>query len=293
MARGNGRSIYTANNRGNDALFNAADGGRGRTERLPLRLGYTIVDAGWQGDLAPTPTRLGGEPADREAARRQPDRRADAGRVLGPQHAARRRVHVQPRRATRRSGSYEAADTEHRARDASPSATTSTARERDPADRWAFGRCPTGARASPPSAFDICYFDGFQADKIYELIYPAKNPIVMGLGHAATRDVASFLRYETGTTPATRTRSAGGARLHPARLRDRRLADRRVPARLHLSRVQRGRIAPPGVRRHHPDHRRHRSRVHQRPLRRPERLLAARTIATTSCSRAIRRSPTP
>jgi hypothetical protein len=30
-----------------------------------------------------------------------------------------------------------------------------------------------------PSTFDICYFDGFQNNKLYELIYPAKNPIVM------------------------------------------------------------------------------------------------------------------
>jgi hypothetical protein len=29
------------------------------------------------------------------------------------------------------------------------------------------------------------------------LIYPAKNPIVMGLGYAVTRDIGSFLRYET------------------------------------------------------------------------------------------------
>jgi Alpha/beta hydrolase domain len=36
----------------------------------------------------------------------------------------------------------------------------------------------------------------FQTSKIYELIYPARDPKVMGLGLAATRDFASFLRYE-------------------------------------------------------------------------------------------------
>src|SRR5262249_52098923 len=36
----------------------------------------------------------------------------------------------------------------------------------------------------------------FEADRIYELLYVARDPIVMGLGHAATRDIASFLRYE-------------------------------------------------------------------------------------------------
>ena len=38
---------------------------------------------------------------------------------------------------------------------------------------------------------------------MYELIYPAKNPWVMGLGYAVTRDVASFLRYETADDAGT------------------------------------------------------------------------------------------
>jgi hypothetical protein len=38
--------------------------------------------------------------------------------------------------------------------------------------------------------------DGFDAGAIYELVYLAKDPIVMGLGFAAPRDVISFLRYE-------------------------------------------------------------------------------------------------
>jgi hypothetical protein len=47
-----------------------------------------------------------------------------------------------------------------------------------------------------PNATNICLFDGFRAERIYELIYPAKDPWVTGLGYAVTRDVASFLRYE-------------------------------------------------------------------------------------------------
>ena len=43
---------------------------------------------------------------------------------------------------------------------------------------------------------NICLFDGFRADRLYELIYPAKNPVVMGLGYAVTRDIASFLRNQ-------------------------------------------------------------------------------------------------
>jgi hypothetical protein len=65
-----------------------------------------------------------------------------------------------------------------------------------PSNRWASGRCPTGQASLVPSSTDICYFDGFKADRLYELIYMARDPVVMGLGHATTRDVASFLRYE-------------------------------------------------------------------------------------------------
>jgi hypothetical protein len=37
--------------------------------------------------------------------------------------------------------------------------------------------------------------DGFKTNFIYELLYTAKNPLVLGLGFAATRDLVSFLRH--------------------------------------------------------------------------------------------------
>jgi len=40
-------------------------------------------------------------------------------------------------------------------------------------------------------------FEGFQPGRVYELTYPAKDPWVMGLGYAVTRDLASFLRSAT------------------------------------------------------------------------------------------------
>ena len=60
-----------------------------------------------------------------------------------------------------------------------------------------FGSCLTGAASLVPTTTDLCLFDGFEAQRIYELIYPAKNPKVMGLAYAVTRDVGSFLRYQT------------------------------------------------------------------------------------------------
>ena len=64
-------------------------------------------------------------------------------------------------------------------------------------DKWAFGKLSRRARpAWCRIATNICLFDRFRPERIYELIYPAKDPWVMGLGYAVTRDVASFLRYE-------------------------------------------------------------------------------------------------
>src|SRR4029453_3802300 len=66
-----------------------------------------------------------------------------------------------------------------------------------PSDKWAFGTCTRGAAGLVRNETNFWLFDGFQANRLYELIYPAKNPIVMGLAYAVTRDIGSFLRYET------------------------------------------------------------------------------------------------
>src|SRR5690606_21404782 len=44
---------------------------------------------------------------------------------------------------------------------------------------------------------------GFEGGAIYEFIYEARDPIVMGLGFAAMRDAISFLRYETADRDGT------------------------------------------------------------------------------------------
>ena len=66
MARGNGKLLYGINNRGNaielgfqtfPSLPPGADPESG--DGLFFRLGYTLVDAGWAGDVTTTATRLG------------------------------------------------------------------------------------------------------------------------------------------------------------------------------------------------------------------------------------------
>ncbi|MYD72394.1 MAG: hypothetical protein F4W89_16870 [Acidobacteria bacterium] len=220
MARGNQKVLYGINNRGNaielgfqtfPPLPPGADPESG--DGLFFRLGYTLVDAGWAGDVTTTPTRLGanlpvalqadGSPIVsriRIEYPSDPGQRPDAGAV----------VYTLPLKGNDRFVSYETADT-----DTGHSALTvrdaiDGERRPVPADGWAFGKCSSGEASLAASTTDICLFDGFDPDKIYELVYPARNPWVMGLGYAVTRDVASFLRYQTVDDAGTPNPIAAG-----------------------------------------------------------------------------------
>lgn len=61
---------------------------------------------------------------------------------------------------------------------------------------WAYADCTTVPFPGVPDPQKVCLRTGFDTNHIYELVYTARDPIVMGLGLAAIRDVGSFLRYE-------------------------------------------------------------------------------------------------
>lgn len=100
------------------------------------------------------------------------------------------------------------------------SAAVSTARLTYPAvdldpgrARLTVRRTQSGERLTPgdltwsyasPEEIRINRPAGFDGGAIYEFVYTAKNPIVMGAGFAAVRDVISFLRYETQDTHGNR-----------------------------------------------------------------------------------------
>jgi hypothetical protein len=57
---------------------------------------------------------------------------------------------------------------------------------------WRFGSC------DEPPADDrkVCYPAGFKPGHLYELIYRAKDPLVLGLGLAVARDLGAFLKSQ-------------------------------------------------------------------------------------------------
>jgi len=63
-----------------------------------------------------------------------------------------------------------------------------------PSSDWAFANCATTPFPGVPSETMICLRNGFNPNLIYELVYTAKDPLVLGVGMAAMRDVNSFFR---------------------------------------------------------------------------------------------------
>ncbi|MCP3962971.1 MAG: hypothetical protein GY719_34460 [bacterium] len=221
MHRGNGKIFFEVNNRGDAIAFpllndtvvfpvndpsNAADAGNG----FLMRQGYTIVWAGWEGDVKagndrftiqlPVPTSDGtvtGEAIterilvefhDRNFAGETPTTKPlSGGPSFGEDFISYEAVSTDPLEAeaelrVRPSDSFR------------PGRAGIPEGEIVPTSEWSFADCPDGPPGTP-STTDLCFFAGFRNDRVYQLIYRAKNPRVMGLGYAATRDLISFLRH--------------------------------------------------------------------------------------------------
>jgi hypothetical protein len=63
------------------------------------------------------------------------------------------------------------------------------------ADEWDFADCTARPFPGTPDPTKLCVKGGFDSTSEYVVIYTAKDPLVLGIGYAATRDLQSFLRY--------------------------------------------------------------------------------------------------
>ena len=55
----------------------------------------------------------------------------------------------------------------------------------------------------------ICLKGGFNAEKLYQVVYTAKDPYILGIGFAAWRDVAAFFKYASKDDAGTANPLAG------------------------------------------------------------------------------------
>ena len=60
---------------------------------------------------------------------------------------------------------------------------------------WAFADCTEKPFPGAADPRKLCVKDGFDPNFLYEVVYEAKDPLVLGLGLAGMRDLASYFRY--------------------------------------------------------------------------------------------------
>lgn len=185
LAAGNHRVFYHMNNRGNIGVLGAFnDGGGGNdpaTEAdagngFVMRQGYTIVSSGWDAGAAPGDNRL----TITVPVATNPD----GSPIVGPSLEE-----FVVDNATTMIGAltYPAATL-----DQSQGSLTTRVLYTDspleiPASGWEY--VDTHAIRLLPAGTP------FTQGRLYEFTYPARDPIVAGLGFAATRDLGAFLRY--------------------------------------------------------------------------------------------------
>jgi Alpha/beta hydrolase domain len=211
LKRGNGSLFFEVNTRGNllSADLNNAPRSNNPTtlsdfgNGFLLRQGYTLVWVGWAADVLPGNNRLtvqfpvatDGGPITQRILVEFSDAKGAAPAVF-----------TLPLSGNPSFRSYEAVSTDQalamaelrtRSSDSPrPPDPDIPAGDVIPTSQWSFARCPNGP-PGVPSATDICLASGFRNDMVYQLVYNAKNPPVMGLGYVTTRDFTSFLRHAT------------------------------------------------------------------------------------------------
>ena len=208
LERGNRRALFDFGNRGHQralAMFNDAPGNKAQpgseagTGYL-MRRGYSIVWVAWEGDILP---------GDERMTVRLPVASHEAKKILGQV----RRVFIADCPGTfcmRLSGFNSAKGYTTASRDTRDAVLTRRQYTESqpvtvPPGDWQFARLETStphsesgeaAESAVVASDEHIYLPGgFKPGWIYELVYTAVGPLVMGLGYVGVRDLISFLKY--------------------------------------------------------------------------------------------------
>jgi hypothetical protein len=191
-------------------LYQVVNRGNGQAVASPE--GYISLVTGWQGDVVPTPTNQ----TIAVPIARNRDGSAITGSVIA-------RFYDVPDGATTapvRLASLGTAQPYPPAGLEQPGARlTWHTRENDAGERdapqlvargdWAFADCESTPWPGTPDPTRICLRDGFRGGRLYELVYTARDPLVLGAGLAATRDIVSFFRHARTDSTGTPNPVAG------------------------------------------------------------------------------------
>src|SRR5471032_3032947 len=211
-AKSNGVLFFNILNRGNKgglALFNAdVPGGPANTGNINAvteagdgfmqQQGYTVVWFGWQPDVVSGNNRM----TMQVSVARNPDGSAITGTVRNELTVLRptTTLPLQSGWFTAGSTPYPTVSTDNKTAlaDGFVPALSVRVRENEPRTiipntEWSFGSCEAD-KAPAVNDTQICYPAGFKPGRLYELTYRARDPLTLGLGFAAARDLGAFLK---------------------------------------------------------------------------------------------------
>ena len=193
--------MYSVVNRGNGAPVESPEG-------------HVSLVSGWQGDVIPT--------ANNQTIKVPVARNRDGSDVSGPVLARFVDLASATTTASIRLGSMGSASYPPVSLDTSRATLTFHTAETVAgthsgsgtvaAADWAFADCRSTPFPGVPDPARICLKNGFDPARLYELVYTAKDPLVLGVGLAATRDLVSFFRYARADQGGTPNPVAGAIR---------------------------------------------------------------------------------
>lgn len=173
-AKGNGTILYGVANRGGRGTFNIFT----LEDEYLLEQGYTLVQVGWQFDV----------PKEGNLLRIEVPRAKGVSGIVRSEYVPLTKTEV-----------FSLAD---RTMQAYP-----VSAPEDPATQMTVRDAPDGPRRVIPRTqwrfvdeTRVGLTGGFLPGKLYDVIYRAKDPAIVGLGMAATRDIISFLKGKTEGT---------------------------------------------------------------------------------------------
>ena len=195
--RGRQLALLEVSNRGGKAslsYFNRASGSRSPESEgefgdgLLMRLGLTVIWVGWQFDVPSRGGQLRLEvPTARGSSGETFDGLVRADWVIEGETASLALGH-------RNHRAYPVSDPADPANVLTVRDGREAPRRPVPRDRWRFAREADGEVVEDPRWVHL--EGGFETGKIYELVYRAVDPAVVGMGLAAIRDTLSFAKYD-------------------------------------------------------------------------------------------------
>jgi hypothetical protein len=201
---------YDVVNRGRPVVMNNSPSSIGPSATRPQDFGHVALISGWQGDLEQT--------ADNWAVQVPVARNADGSSITGIVLArianAPKDTNTRPLGMLATLIPYDAASLDtakaHLVTKSSETRTGETGASNEIAGSdWAFADCTKIPFPGEPNPRALCLKNGFDPNLLYQLVYEAKDPKVLGIGLAAMRDVASFFRFEAADDAGTPNPVAG------------------------------------------------------------------------------------